>query len=434
MFRWLTLATLTVAIATALRGPLATLTLSVPGELDERPSSTPEYAAIARHLRQPFTRYGALDVFVPQFAIVALSNMASGLLNVFLAEPEKRDEVRALAGEVVRRAVSAPVSPTGSATHEQVALDDHNLFWSHLALILGVERFMRCADAAGPSSCSVTELDRLQQRIVTHLVERSEEGPLFHARSYPGSPMWPADQTVTLLAIRLYDATHGTRLHDKPLQDFLAVLAARRDAETGLFPSSVSPTVATGPIPRGCATLWSIGYLAQLDPAIAREQYERAREALGRSVGGVGGFREWPRGRGGAMDVDSGPIVAGVGVAATAFGLGPARLFRDEPTYTVIRRSVLVFGVPAWWPSSGYVTAPLLGQAILFQGRTARPWFAWEGASLPALPTPLPFGPALVAFLEAAVLVSATRYLWREARKAWPTALRGRRPVRGGAG
>jgi hypothetical protein len=90
---------------------------------------------------------------------------------------------------------------------------------------------------------------------------------------------------------------------------------------------------------------------------------------------GFGGFREWPSGRAMGMDGDSGPIVFGVGMAATGLGLGPARLFGDAETYATIRRTALTFGVPSWLPSHGYVTSPLLGEAILFHGRTARPWF-----------------------------------------------------------
>ncbi len=421
MLRLLTLAGLALALLTALRGPLAALTLAVPREFDERPSATREYATITGHLRQPFDRYGTLDVFAPQFAIVALSNMASGLFNVYLDEPDKREEIRGYLDEVVRRALSPSVSPSGSRIDAGTALDDHNLFWSHLALILGIDRFVRCTGDDGRSCAANPEIDPLAQRVVLHLVARSEERPLFHARSYPGSPMWPADQTVTLLAIRMYDATHGTHLHEKPLQAFLAVLRARRDGDTGLFPSSVTPAVATGRIPRGCATLWSVGYLAQLDPAVARDQYERARDALGANVGGLGGFREWPRGRGGDMDLDSGPILAGVGVAATAFGLGPARIFRDTSTYAVAQRAVLVFGTPAWWPSAGYLSAPLLGEAILFNGRTARSWFATDGVSPVAKrPTPLPVAPALVALFEGVAVTVVLRRLARAATKRWP--------------
>ena len=169
--------------------------------------------------------------------------------------------------------------------------------------------------------------------------------------------------------MKLYDVTHGTVLHNAALMGFLRVLRERADPATGLFPSSVSD-IENATVPRGCALSWSASYLVQLEPAIARDQYLRQRDVLGDAILGIGGFREWPRGRGGDADLDSGPIVLGIGVAATGLGLGPARIFRDERSYTVIRRAALMFGLPAWWPSGGYWSAPLLGEAILFDGGT----------------------------------------------------------------
>ncbi|HEV3190804.1 MAG TPA: hypothetical protein VGY54_09930, partial [Polyangiaceae bacterium] len=364
------------------------------------------------HLRQEFVRYGTFDVVAPQFAIVALSHMASGLLNVYLAEPDKRLDAYAYVHEVRRRALTAVVSPVGIATDASASMDDHNLFWSHLALILGVERYMRCVGLA----CVIDgDYDRLQERIVVHLRARSLDSAVFHTPSYPGSPMWPADQTVTLLAMRLYDATHGTSLHDEPLRGFLRILRARRDPQTGLFPSSVSP-IEHAEWPRGCATSWSTSYLAQLDPAAAYDQYVRARASLSKDILGLGGFREWPTGRAGSADIDSGPIVFGVGVAATGLGLAPARIFRDEASYTIIRRTALVFGLPAWWKSAGYWMAPLLGEAILFDGRTARAWFG-DAPPVPPWPISAPVAPALMGLIDMAILAAVVRKLVRTSRR-----------------
>jgi hypothetical protein len=97
-------------------------------------------------------------------------------------------------------------------------------------------------------------------------------------------------------------------------------------------------------------------------------------------------------------------------MAATAFGLGGARLFGDESTYEVIRRTVLAFGVPAWWPGGGYLLAPLLGEAILFDARVARPWFA----ALPAAPPkarPAPVAIVLLLVLDL-VLAAAIAKKW----------------------
>ena len=187
---------LLLATAIPLPGLVAAVCVSAHTELDQQPSRSREYRAITRHLRSPFRGYGTLDVLAPQFGIVALSHIASGLLNVLAAEPDKRAEVQESLGEVVKASPSASISPFDSPTDVTTPLEDHNLFWSHLGVILGIERYVRCGSTACPSE---TDVDRLQERIVQHLHARTMETGLFHAPSYPDSPMWPADQTVSCL-------------------------------------------------------------------------------------------------------------------------------------------------------------------------------------------------------------------------------------------
>lgn len=369
-------AVVAVVLLLPLPGFAGAVFIDVGREWREPPSSTREFAFARRHLRESFSGYGQMDVLVGQFGVVALSHFAAGLMNVYVAERDRRDEVLALLDETVRRAKSPLVAPSELVDDHPIdpstALDDHNLYFSHLAVILGIRRLV------GGNSAD----DKLQARLVSHLRAKTMESSLYHARSYPDSERWPADQSVTLLALRLYDEAAGTHLLDAPLAGFLATMRARTDHATGLFHSSVSP-LDYATTPRGCATSWTTLYLAQVAPDVAREQYDHYRAHMSADVFGYGGFREWPVGRARGMDADSGPILFGVGVAATGLGLGPARLFADADRYATIRRSALTFGIPSWLPSHGYVTAPLLGEAILFHGRTARPWFG------PALSAPV---------------------------------------------
>lgn len=411
-FKLVFLLLLLVSLVLPMPGLLGAVSLSVRREMGEKPSGTREYATIARHLRQTFHGYGRLEVLEPQFGIVALSHMAAGLYNVFLAEPERRSEVTALVEEVVRRGLSAEVSPLHRPTTAKGVEGDHNLFWSHLGVILGVRRMVQ-----GPGARSGGEdLDAVQRRIVSHLHARTIGSAGFVAPSYPGSPQWPADQTVTLLAIRLHDEANGTSMRQSMLLPFQITMGRHTDAATGLFHSSLSRSLGYAKLPRGCATSWSALYLAQVDPMMAYEQYRHAREHLKRIVLGVGGFREWlASSLGHGADVDSGPIVLGVGMAATALGLGPSRLFGDAELYAAIRRSALTFGLPSPLPSGGHLLSPVLGEAILFHGRTARPWFG----AIPKLPPThpaFPTAPLLLLLLDVACLALFARWRVRRLR------------------
>ena len=369
-----------------LPGLVGAVHVDAKSEWREAPSSTREYAFAKRHLESSFSGYGATDVLVPPFAVVALSHFAAGLMNVWVAEKERQVEVATLLDEVVRRATHPSVVPSSLGDRrpfDATSLDDENLYLSHLGVILGIRRIVACAEGRQCPNAEAT--DAMHERVVKHLRERTLASPLAHAPSYPDSPMWPADQAVTLLALRLYDGIHHTDLLDAPLTGWLAAMRKHADPATGLFHSSVS-SLEYATTPRGCALSWTSLYLAQVEPKVARDQYERYREHMGADVLGIGGFREWPVDRTkGGMDADSGPVIGGVGVAATGLGLGPAKLFGDTDRYTAIRRAALTFGVPSVFSSHGYDTAPILGEAILFHGRTARAWF---GPPLPPLSVP----------------------------------------------
>jgi hypothetical protein len=418
-------AILTALLVLPLPGLVGAVSIDVDGEWRELPSSTREFAFARRHLHQGFDGYGPSEVLADAFGVVALSHFAAGLMNVHVAEPARRDEVLELLDEVARRAESAKVAPSGLTdghpVDASVRLDDHNLYFSHLAVILGVRRLVACDGERGDRTCTVDPReDALQSRLVDHLRERTLASPLHHAPSYPDSDMWPADQAVTLLALRLYDEAFGTHLLDAPLAGYLATMEEHTDPATQLFHSAVidptSPLPSEAAVyattPRGCAASWTQLYLGQVAPDVARAQYTHYRAHMSADVLGFGGFREWPSGRAMGMDGDSGPIVFGVGMAATGLGLGPARLFGDVERYATIRRTALTFGVPSWLPSHGHVTSPLLGEAILFHGRTARPWFAAPPAS-PA-PRKASFSLASLALLVVYALLAAmgARRLW----------------------
>jgi hypothetical protein len=81
------------------------------------------------------------------------------------------------------------------------------------------------------------------------------------------------------------------------------------------------------------------------------------------------------------MTPDTGPILFGIGVAASGFGVGPARIFGDAQAYRTILRTGALLGCPLHWRGRrSYALAPLLGEAILFNGETALQWFKGDPA------------------------------------------------------
>ena len=61
--------------------------------------------------------------------------------------------------------------------------------------------------------------------------------------------------------------------------------------------------------------------LRLLDEEFGRDQYQRARNELGRELMGFGWSREWPASWKGARDIDSGAVIPGLEISAGGSGM-----------------------------------------------------------------------------------------------------------------
>tara|TARA_R110002072_G_scaffold244706_1_gene404054 strand:- start:1303 stop:1947 length:645 start_codon:yes stop_codon:yes gene_type:complete len=140
------------------------------------------------------------------------------------------------------------------------------------------------------------------------------------AESYPDE-CWAFCNAVALAAIRAGDRVLG--------QDHSAFLAAwiekakqtLVDPKTGLLVSKFTLEGEVGDGPEGSSIWMTLHCLWIVDQDFARDQYQRARAELGRTLLGFGYAREWPPSWGNHADVDSGPIVPLLEASAGSSGL-----------------------------------------------------------------------------------------------------------------
>jgi hypothetical protein len=289
------------------------------------------------------------------FRIIALSHIADGCA-------ARVDDGGAGARACVERSFSRALATKPKGLN----LDDgrSGLWLTHLALILG------SSHATGPC------LDEaLHRRIVEGLVKSSLQDPTGITSSFANKrERWPADQAATLAAIGRFDAGHGTQLVDGPLARYRAHLTKAVDDKTGL-PWSEARGVGTGKLPRGCALTFSVRYLAEVDGALAKSWWTALLDNYLVDYALLVGFREWPPGVDRPADADSGPIVRGVGAAATAFGIAAARAMDDEVLATRLEATATLVGGAAsrMGPGTARAAGSTLAEAIRFQGAGPRP-------------------------------------------------------------
>jgi hypothetical protein len=310
------------------------------------------------------------------FAIPAL-----GYANLGLGDAKQRQHCAAQMQKLIDLLISTVIEdirpPGGDLNRlahyqkEGTRLSTLNLTLACYALIGGDGRYARLHD----------RISLLLRRALTELSGR----PL---ASYPAYT-WYFDTVMALLSLELYDRAHG-RAQTRPLmeQHFAWLRSHATDAATGL------PVAYKGGLPRGCDLSMQICLLQQLDSWTAQRLYADYVQHHWVNFGLIAGFREWPRSKRRAFmgDIDSGPLILGIGPTATGVGIGAARAVSDANRLGTLTRQLKVlpdflrrleagdqqlFGdsVPV---SSQYVTGFLYGDAVLFYAIT---WVPYPGAA-----------------------------------------------------
>jgi hypothetical protein len=213
-----------------------------------------------------------------------------------------------------------------------------------------------------------------------------DAAPTPFLEAYPGQA-WPVDSTVAIASLRLHDRL-TTPAYGATVIRWLAQAKARADPGTGLLPHRVDALDGTAlEGPRGTSQSIVNRFLVDVDPEFARDQYLRFRDAFVTTPLGLApGVREYPAGADGPGDVDSGPLVLGVSLSATAVTLGAARVQGDDRLAGALAGTGDVVGVPVDTPwTRRYALGVLpIGDAFVAWSKTARPWVA------DPLPTPEP--------------------------------------------
>lgn len=297
---------------------------------------------------------GAMGLYARAFAGYALINEAR-------AEPAYAPRAAPLLDALVERILaeeSARPFRAGFVTAGGRRLSASVAQRGHLALLLVGLRGL----APLPP-----QREQLLRELARGLAADAAAAPRHLLASY-GRRVYPADNEVAAAALALLQAQR----RDDAVAPGLAALqgALGRLDEEGLPPAEIAGP-ARGALSRGCALSWTVAMRGLYDPPRARSLYARYRAAFFESFGPFVGFREWPRGVEGSADSDSGPIIRGIGTAASGIGIGAARLAGAEEDHQALLTSARFAGMGILEGRRG---AHQLERAMALWARSARPW------------------------------------------------------------
>ncbi len=183
-----------------------------------------------------------------------------------------------------------------------------------------------------PAARATVDIELFKQQC--DIVAKGLETKTFPA-SYPGRA-WPADAVLCASSLALHDKLFEPT-YQELIQQWVVRVKSHLDSN-GLIPHEVIP--ATGKIieeARGSSQSLMLAFLRDVDDEFFHDQFVRYKEHFFDSRLGLIGIREYPVGRYGLGDVDSGPVVLQMGASATIVGLYAISYTGDAATIKLYR-------------------------------------------------------------------------------------------------
>lgn len=305
--------------------------------------------------------------FDGEWAMVTNMMTAIGAAQVAIQHPSTKEDALVILRLAMDRLAEPSTRAYDSDAWNQDAMRslgederDHGAFLMYYAFALGMHRL------ADPDHADAQLFDQ----VIETLLRRAKKRPQLLLDSYPGET-YLADNAVFIGALGLHAKATGASY--EPFFEKWEALARAKwmEPKTGLLYQAVDgANGAKRDAARGSGTAAASYYLSFARPGLSRDLWNAIRGNLYREVLGFGLVREFVgSGRG---DVDSGPVIFGLGVSATGFALGAARANGDEHAFSALYGTGHFVGFPVDGNESrNFVSGGPIGDAILFAMLTA---------------------------------------------------------------
>lgn len=283
-------------------------------------------------------------------------------------QPEKCDHYLALMEQAIDKLLSDRVRQFDIERWHSDPLETLDSDEGHAAYLGYMNLAMSFHRLLDPES----KFAELNNQISQALRRRIKASPTLLLESYPHET-YPVDNCAVIASVALNSRANGNP-HD-PLAGQWAGRCRRKyiDPRSGLLIQSVNGrTGDPHSYPRGSGTTLGLYLLSFMDVYLSGDLYEAVEKQLARNICGFGFMREYPPGIRGCGDIDSGPVIFGLGFSPTGFAIGGARIHGDEATFRKLYATAHAAGAPLQTVDTlHFVTGASLGDAILFAMLTA---------------------------------------------------------------
>jgi hypothetical protein len=278
----------------------------------------------------PNTDLGRLTAMNPEWGLFTLSFSTYALANLAARQPNLRAEAAATIGRAIEVALTEPLRQPFELGDTAAVLPGSVLYLGHLNLMLGCHRQLV------PHS----PYRHLHDSLSAALAARYQQAPSGNLPSYPGR-RWLPDNTVALASLALHSRLTGSAYAVAGSRWVARARRAWLDPKTGLLASMGDAAGQLSEEPRGSHLGWSIWFLASVDSAFARQQYTLYQQHHSTNLGVLRLYSEFAGSyETGAGNVDSGPLILGYGIPATAFAFADAVALGDYRNAQRLRRVI----------------------------------------------------------------------------------------------
>ncbi len=187
---------------------------------------------------------------------------------------------------------------------------------------------------------------------------------------------WPVDAFPAIVSLRVHTVLIDDR-YEEVIRNWQAAVQERLDPSTGLVPHTAdAETGQPWQGARGTSQTLILWFLADIDPTWGQAAYQTFRQHYVVTRWGLPGVLEFPVFQPGQGDIDSGPLIDGVSLSATAVFLGTSRVYGDTELTAAIWQGGEALGWAVEVRDERRYALGLLpiGDAFVVWSKTAVPW------------------------------------------------------------